>query len=201
MLPRAPRSRPSAMGRTPATVPPMARDPIEAPPARPTAPPVRGPRSLPLHRGVSAIAITMEPKPQPSPASPRAAAGLLAAAAPHGRSCGPMRAPLAAAANQLWRQAQRRGIANGMALPPGPSKRRRSADECGRYGGPPIEAGRNHCLGVVFSSRKSHPVRSQKGHVNWRTAQAPCAPLSLAARSSSPLMARPARERAQYPAI
>jgi hypothetical protein len=34
----------------------------------------------------------------------------------------------------------------------------------------PIPVVRNHICLVAFSSRKSHPARCQKGHLNWKNA-------------------------------
>ncbi len=76
---------------------------------RPTAHPARGPQSLPLRRGDGATAIPPAPRQQPRPAQPHAPA-----------------------ANRLWQPAQRRGRTIELAIPPGPSRGRRSADECGR---------------------------------------------------------------------
>ena len=90
---------------TPAMVPAtepgrMGSTRMEAPPAQPTASRQRGPRSLPLRRGASAMAMAAERRPQASRVQTHAAPVPPATAAHFVKKRGPMRAQLAVAANR-----------------------------------------------------------------------------------------------------
>src|SRR5580658_2274843 len=138
-----PAPRPSSTGQmdpAPARSPATEHTPTAAARARTAARLARptehrqahGPQSPPLPSGATAMATATAQRLQARPDPTHAAAAFPAPVAIPGKTLGPKRGHRATAAASLpWRRAQRQGTPSVTALPPGPSRRRRSADDRG----------------------------------------------------------------------